>query len=98
MKGYVLDKPRNWSVPDEWSVERLKSLTPQQLAEILPANASYVALLFVEHIASSNQVVHSSADAKVSAMILHQKFWFCRMAKRTAQANIPNTYCRYSIR
>ena len=72
MKGYALDKPRNWSVPDEWSVERLKSLTPQQLAEILPANASYVALLFVEHIASSNQVVHSSADAKVSAMILHR--------------------------
>lgn len=72
MKGYVLDKPRGWSVPDDWSVEILKSLTPQELAEIAPANTSYVALLFVEHIASSNQVVHSSADAEVSAMILHR--------------------------
>jgi hypothetical protein len=72
MKGYVLDKPRGWSVPDDWSVERLKSLTPQELAEIVPSNASYVALLFVEHIASSNQVVHSSADVGVSAMILHR--------------------------
>jgi hypothetical protein len=72
MKGYVLDKPRGWSVPRDWSVERLKSLTPQELAEIAPANASYVALLFVEQIASSNQVAHSSADAEVSAMILHR--------------------------
>ncbi|MCB1851536.1 MAG: hypothetical protein KDI83_12305 [Gammaproteobacteria bacterium] len=72
MKGYVLDKPRDWSAPDDWSVERLKTLTPQELVQITPSNASYIVLLFVEHIASSNHVVHSSADAKVSAMILHR--------------------------
>ena len=73
MKGYVLDRPRGWSAPDGWSVERLQSLAPRELAEILPSSASYVALLFVEQIDSANHMVHSSADARVSALILHVK-------------------------
>lgn len=72
MKGYVLDKPRGWSMPADWSVETLKPLSPQELAAILPDTASYAAYLFVEHIGSSSQVVKSSANATVSAMILHR--------------------------
>lgn len=72
MKGYVLDKPHGWSPPENWSVETLKPMTPQELAALAPASASYVALLFVEHVESSYEVVHSSGNARVSAMILHR--------------------------
>jgi hypothetical protein len=72
LKGYVLSKPRRWSIPDNWSVERLKSLSPEELAALAPQNASYVAFLFLDRIESTNHVVHSSADALVSAMILHR--------------------------
>jgi hypothetical protein len=43
MKGYVLDKPHGWSAPENWSVETLKPMTPQELAALAPASASYVA-------------------------------------------------------
>jgi len=72
MKGYVLDRPRGWSMPADWSVERLKPLTPQELAALAPETASYLAFLFVEHVESSYEVVHSSGNATVSAMILHR--------------------------
>lgn len=72
MKGYVLDRPRHWSIPADWSVEKLKPLEPQELAALAPASASYIALLFVEHVDSSYEVVHSSGNATVSAMILHR--------------------------
>lgn len=72
LKGYVLDKPRGWSRPVDWSVETLKPLAPQELAALAPDTASYVAFLFVEHVESSYKVVHSSGNAVVSAMILHR--------------------------
>jgi hypothetical protein len=72
MKGYVLDKPRGWSPPGNWTVESLKPLAPQELAAIAPDTASYVAYLFVERLASSNQVVKSSAQAAISALILRR--------------------------
>lgn len=72
MKGYVLDRPRGWSAPADWSVDTLKPLAPKELAALAPDSASYVALLFVERVGSSYEVVHSSGNAVVSAMILHR--------------------------
>ncbi|MEZ5542099.1 MAG: hypothetical protein R3F42_08650 [Pseudomonadota bacterium] len=73
LKGYVLDRPRQWSVPADWSVETLQQLTPQALAALAPASASYVAYLFVEQVDSSYEVVHSAGYATVSAMILQRE-------------------------
>ena len=72
MKGYVLDKPRGWSPPENWNVESLEQLAPPQLAAIAPDNASYVAYLFIEYIESSNEVLQSSAKAAISAIILQR--------------------------
>lgn len=73
LKGYVLDRPRGWSRPADWSVENLKPLAPQTLAALAPDTASYVAFLFIERIESSGRVVQASANAAVSAIILHRK-------------------------
>lgn len=73
LRGYVLDRPRNWSPPEGWTTEALTSMTASELADATPGNAHYVALLFVERIDESDVVVHSSADATVSAMILDRK-------------------------
>ena len=72
MRGYVLDRPRAWSPPGDWSVETLKPLAPKELAALAPDTASYVAFLFIERLESSNQGVSSSANATVSVMILHK--------------------------
>lgn len=70
LKGYVLDKPRNWAPPARWTVEYLKPMSPRQLAELAPERAGHVAYLFIERLESSNQIVHSSANVRVSAIIL----------------------------
>ena len=71
MRGYVLDRPRGWTRPADWSVEALRPLAPVQLAALAPESASYAAFLFIERLESSNQVVHSSANTVVSVIILH---------------------------
>ena len=71
MRGYVLDRPRGWTMPADWSVEALRPLAPPRLAALAPQGASYAAFLFIEGLESSNQVVHSSANATVSVTILH---------------------------
>ena len=72
LKGYVLDKPRGWTAPVDWSVETLKPLSAEELAALAPATASYVAYLFVERVESASQVVQSSGNAAVRGMILHR--------------------------
>ncbi len=70
LKGYVLDKPRRWKRPDNWTVEALKPLSSKELAQMAPASASYAAYLFIEHLQYDNQVVESGASAVVSVVIL----------------------------
>lgn len=72
LKGYVLDQPRGWFTPSDWNIETLKSLSPVQLAALAPERAEHVAFLFIENIDSTNQVVQSSANATVSALIVNR--------------------------
>ena len=70
LKGYVLDKPRKWTPPDDWSAEALVALSPAELAGLAPKHASHVMMLLVENVDESNQVVKSSATTTVSATLL----------------------------
>ena len=73
LKGYVLDRPRDWTVPPDWNVESLSALSLDELARLLPASASYAALLLGERVqADASLVVATSAEAAVSAMIVHR--------------------------
>lgn len=72
LKGYVLDRPRGWQRPPDWTVDTLQALPPAQLAARLPASASYAALLLVESVKAGSVGVASDASARVSAMILHR--------------------------
>lgn len=72
LKGYVLDKPRGWKRPADWTVETLKPLAARDLAARMPVTASFGAFLFVEQVAASNQWNESSATAVISATILHR--------------------------
>ncbi|MDJ0741038.1 MAG: hypothetical protein QNJ91_15085 [Gammaproteobacteria bacterium] len=72
LKGYVLDRPRGWQRPADWTVEMLKSSTREQLARSLPDSASHAALLLVERVDADSQGVTSGASARVSAMIVHR--------------------------
>jgi hypothetical protein len=65
LKGYVLDRPRNWKTPANWNVEALKDLPPDQLAALSPKRAGHVAFLFIESIDSTNHVVQTSANTVV---------------------------------
>jgi hypothetical protein len=73
LKGYVLNKPRRWTVPADWNVEHLRQLAPDELAALAPKSARNVAFLFLERVESTNQVVASSAAAAVTAMIINRK-------------------------
>jgi hypothetical protein len=70
LKGYVLDRPRGWSVPPDWTAEALLPLAPAQLPALLPSKASHAALLFVERIDESSGTASSSARAAISASIV----------------------------
>lgn len=72
LKGYVLDRPRRWTRPPDWTVDNLATLSPVQVAERLPASATFAALLLVERVDADFGVVESEAAATVSAMILHR--------------------------
>lgn len=73
LKGYVLDRPRDWTPPRDWNVEMLSGVPLDDLARRLPASATYAALLLVERVqADASLVVRTSAEAVVSAMIIHR--------------------------
>ncbi len=73
LKGYVLDRPRDWTTPPDWNVETLRALPLDELARLLPTSATYAALLLVERVqADASLVVATSAEAAVSAMIVHR--------------------------
>lgn len=70
LKGYVLDRPRGWTAPEDWSVDALEPLEPAALAALLPAGATHVALLFVQRLEASAGAAASSARVAISARIV----------------------------
>lgn len=73
MKGYVLDKPRNWAVPEYWTAAGVRERPYSELVANLPARAEHVALLFVEDLKDSTIIVASKAESRVGAVILETK-------------------------
>ena len=73
LKGYVLDKPRNWTVPESWSAERVREQPYAELTKDLPERAEHVALLFVEDLKESSIVVASKAETRIAAVIVESK-------------------------
>lgn len=72
IKGYVLDKPRNWTIPAKWDTETLMALAPADLATLMPESADYGAFLYLENLQSTSHVVATSANAAVSARIVER--------------------------
>ena len=73
LKGYVLDSPRNWILPDEWTYESMKDMSPEEIAKLAPQSADHFALGFIDSIASSSKVVTSKATVSVSARIINRE-------------------------
>jgi hypothetical protein len=72
LKGYVLDKPRNWAQADDWSYENLAPMTPQQIAALAPESSNYFTLGFVHSADSSSFVLWSSAEASIAAFVVER--------------------------
>ena len=73
LKGYVLDRPRDWTRPADWDSESLMSLTDVELSRLIPDSATYAAFLFVEQVKSESNPLVSSADGVASAVIIHRQ-------------------------
>ena len=72
LKGYVLDKPRNWAQADDWTYENLASMTPQQVAALAPESSDYFTLGFIHSADSSSFVLWSSAEASIAAFVVER--------------------------
>lgn len=70
LKGYVLDKPRKWTRPPDWSADTLSGLSAESMARLMPEHASFGAFLLMEQIEGSGNFVASSANAVVTARIV----------------------------
>jgi len=70
LKGYVLDRPRNWQRPEPWTSEAIAAMSPEQLAAVTPAIDGLVAMLRVESITQKGQVVQSEAESVVSVTLM----------------------------
>jgi len=73
LKGYVLDRPRKWTPPEEWTYESMKDMSPEEIAQLAPESADHFAVGFIDSVASSGNVVASKASVKVSATIIDRK-------------------------
>lgn len=73
LKGYVLDTPRNWVPPEEWTYESMKDMTPNEIAALAPQSADDFAVGFIDSVASSSKVVASKATVNVSARIINRE-------------------------
>lgn len=73
LKGYVLDKPRNWTPPESWTYEAMKDMTPEQIAQLAPESADHFAVGFIDSVAASSNVVTSKAAVNVSARIINRE-------------------------
>ena len=72
LKGYVLDKPRNWVQADDWTYENLATMTPQQIAMLAPESSDYFTLGFIHNADASSFVVWSSAEASIAAFVVER--------------------------
>jgi hypothetical protein len=72
LKGYVLDKPRNWPQADDWTYENLAPMTPQQIAVLAPESSNYFTLGFIHSADSSSFVLWSSAEASIAAFVVER--------------------------
>lgn len=72
LKGYVLDKPRNWAQADDWTYENLAPMTPQQIAALAPESSDYFTLGFIHSTDSSSFVLWSSAEASIAAFVVER--------------------------
>ena len=70
LKGYVLDKPRKWTRPPDWSADTLSGLSAQGMAALMPEHATFGAFLLMERIDGSGNFIASSANAVVTAKIV----------------------------
>lgn len=72
LKGYVLDRPRRWQAPQDWSTERLRDLDGPGLTQLMPESAGHAAFLLVEDIDAGSTGLGSDASAIVSARIVER--------------------------
>ncbi len=72
LKGYVLEKPRNWTRPADWTATRLAGLSPAELADLMPEHATFGAFLLMEQLDGSGNFVESSAKTIVTAKIIER--------------------------
>ena len=73
LKGYVLDRPRNWTPPEEWTHEFMRDLSAEEIAQLAPESAEHFAVGFIDNVASSSKVVASKATVRVSARIINRE-------------------------
>ena len=72
LKGYVLEKPRNWARPSDWTADSLSSLSPADLTRLMPEHTTFGAFLLMERIDSSGSFIASSANTIVTAKIINR--------------------------
>ena len=70
LKGYVLDKPRNWARPSDWTADTLSGLSPENMAKLMPEHTTFGAFLLMEQIDASGNFIASSANTVVKAIII----------------------------
>jgi len=70
LKGYVLDRARNWQRPEPWTSEAIAAMSREELAVALPAVDGVVAVLRVESVTQKGQVVQSEARSAVSVTLM----------------------------
>jgi len=70
LKGYVLDRPRNWQRPEPWTSELIAAMSREQMAAVAPAIDGLVAILLVESITHTSQVAQSEAESVVSVTLM----------------------------
>ena len=70
LKGYVLDKPRKWARPSDWTADALSGISAADLARLMPEHATFGAFLLMETIDASGNFIASSANTVVTAKIV----------------------------
>ena len=75
LKGYVLEKADSFSDTDTIAPETVAQMSVKEMAQLGPADSHYLVLCVLHEFESSHIGVASSAEAKISALIIdkHQQ-------------------------
>ena len=73
LKGYVLDKPRNWTPPEEWTYETLLDMPPQDIARLAPPHSEHFTLAYLHALDKSSFVVASGAKASLQIKLIDRR-------------------------